>query len=159
MLTLGRCSTPRRPYYIRAVPCWRRSLLEAATKLNRFPFLFLCALLVSTAMFAKTPVPQVNQPLVPASAKPGGSAFTLIVHGSGFNSGTVVNWNGSPRVTTFKSVLTVTAAILASDIASSGTAAITVTNAGVGTSNPAYFAVTQPTASPGWMAWSGASAP
>jgi hypothetical protein len=89
-------------------------------------------------------VPFVQLPLLPTAVKPGASSFTLTVNGSGFAPGAVLNWNGSPRVTTFISNTQVTAAILASDVASRGTASITVTNPapGGGMSNVAYFSVT-----------------
>jgi FG-GAP-like repeat/Abnormal spindle-like microcephaly-assoc'd, ASPM-SPD-2-Hydin/FG-GAP repeat len=69
------------------------------------------------------------------------------VRGAGFVSGSVVNWNGSPRTTTFVSAGKITAAILASDIATATTATITVKNPtpGGGLSNPGYFEVTTPT--------------
>jgi len=57
----------------------------------------------STPLLAANPVPIINQPLVPGSAAPGGPAFTLTVNGTGFVSGSTVNWNGSPRTTTFVS--------------------------------------------------------
>src|SRR5438132_2196223 len=47
------------------------------------------------------PVPLINQPLVPAAMAPGGAGFTLTVNGTGFVTGSVVNWNGSARTTTF----------------------------------------------------------
>jgi hypothetical protein len=76
-------------------------------------------------------------------------AFTLTIHGSGFVSGSAVNWNGSPRPTTFVSAGKITAAIPASDIATAATATITVKNPspGGGLSNSAFFAVTAPTSS------------
>jgi hypothetical protein len=88
------------------------------------------------------PRPLVNQPLVPAAAVPGGPAFTLTVNGTGFASGAVVNWNGSPRTTTFVSSMQLTASILASDIATAGTANVTVTNPGGLTSAPQLFEIT-----------------
>jgi hypothetical protein len=39
-----------------------------------------------------------------------------------------VNWNGSPRTTTYVSATSLKAAILSTDIASSGSAQVTVTN-------------------------------
>jgi hypothetical protein len=115
--------------------------------------LSLMFILAAASVFATTdPIPELSQPLVPANAGPGSAAFTLTVHGAGFASGAVVNWNGSPRVTTFKSAVKVTAAILASDIASPGTAIVTVTNPNGTTSNAAYFDITKPTALIGWMA-------
>jgi sugar lactone lactonase YvrE len=80
--------------------------------------------------------------LTPASAIVGSGAFTLTVTGSNFVSGAVVNFNGSARTTTFVSATQVTAALLASDVASVGTAAVTVTNpSGGGTSNPLTFTI------------------
>ena len=95
-------------------------------------------------------VPFVNQPLVPDTAAPGGGGFTLTVTGSGFVSDSVVNWNGSPRATTFVSSSQLTASISASDIATAGTASVTVVNPtpGGGSSNVAFFPVATPIASP-----------
>jgi hypothetical protein len=87
--------------------------------------------------------PLLYQPLIPASASPGGSAFTLTVNGAGFASGAVVNWNGSPRNTTFVSSSQLHATITATDIAQNGTASIIVFNPapGGGPSNIIYFPV------------------
>ncbi len=100
----------------------------------------LCSLLAAQS----NPVPFVNNPVVPTSAAPGSAGFALTVNGTGFVSGATVNWNGSPRATTFVSSSTLQAAILFTDVASVGTAAITVTNPapGGGISNSANFSVT-----------------
>src|ERR1700722_9491574 len=74
------------------------------------------------------PVPLINNPLVPTSVAPGGAGFTLTVNGTGFVSGSVVSWNGSPRTTHFVSSSQLTATIPASDIATAGTASINVLN-------------------------------
>ena len=72
--------------------------------------------------------------LSPSSASVGGSAFTLTVNGSNFVSGSVVQWNGTARATTFVSTSQLTAAIPAGDIATAGSAQVTVMNpAGGGT--------------------------
>jgi len=94
-------------------------------------------------------VPEVNQPLVPQSVAPGGQGFTLTVNGAGFISGATVDWNGSPRATTWVSATQLTAAITATDIATVGTAAITVVNPppGGGASNVVFFSITNPTSS------------
>jgi hypothetical protein len=70
-----------------------------------------------------------------------GAAFTLTVNGSNFVSGSVVDWNGSPRSTTFSSRTKLTASISMADIATQGTASVTVVNAapGGGTSNAKTF--------------------
>jgi len=97
------------------------------------------------AAATSNPVPAITT-LLPASATAGSGAFTLTVNGSSFVSGAVVNFNGAARTTTFVSASKVTAAILAADIASTGTPSVTVTNPapGGGTSNALTFAVNNP---------------
>jgi hypothetical protein len=58
----------------------------------------------------------------------GGSAFTLTITGARFVSASSVQWNGSPRTTTFVSSTELQAAITAADIAAIGTAKVTVVN-------------------------------
>jgi alpha-D-ribose 1-methylphosphonate 5-triphosphate synthase subunit PhnH len=76
----------------------------------------------------------VNNPVLalttlnPSSKTVGGTTFTLTINGSGFVNGAVVYWNGSGRNRTFVSSTQMTAQILASDIANSGTAQVTVLN-------------------------------
>jgi len=88
------------------------------------------------------PSPSVSS-LAPTNANAGGNAFTLTVTGSGFIASSTVHWNGSSRTTTFGSSTQLQAAILASDIAASGSAQVTVSNPspGGGTSNPATFTI------------------
>ena len=91
-----------------------------------------------------SPVPLINQPLVPDAIATGGPGFTLTVNGTGFVSRASVNWNGAARVTTFVSTSHLTTTILASDIANASTATVTVDNpspAG-GRSNAVFFPVT-----------------
>ncbi len=91
----------------------------------------------------------INNPIVgitsiaPTSAISGGASFTLTVNGSGFVSGSVVNFNGSAKTTTFKSASQLTASIAAGDIAAGGIKNVTVTNPapGGGTSSAASFTV------------------
>jgi uncharacterized protein (TIGR03437 family) len=87
--------------------------------------------------------------LSPSTATAGGAAFTLTVNGSGFVSGSVVNWNGSARTTTFVGATQLQAAILASDIASSGTVQVTVFSPapGGGTSGSSGFTINNPSPS------------
>jgi hypothetical protein len=96
------------------------------------------------------PVPFVNQPLMPTAVAPGGLGFTVTVNGTGFVPASVVNWNGSLRPTTFVISSQLTAAILASDIATAGTASVTVTSPppGGGTSNAVFFNITGSVSSP-----------
>lgn len=81
-----------------------------------------------------SPPPVDTAPLLtsmsPANATAGGPAFTLTVNGSNFVSGAVVHWNGAERATTFGSSTQLTAAIAAADIATPGTAQVSVANPG-----------------------------
>ena len=82
--------------------------------------------------------------LSPTSATAGGAAFTLTVNGTSFLSTSVVKFNGAAKSTTFVSTTQVTAAITAADIATAGTASVTVTNPapGGGTSASLSFTIT-----------------
>src|ERR1035438_1199136 len=83
---------------------------------------FTLITLLATALFGQSnPVPFVNQPLVPTTVAPGSSGFNLTVNGTGFVSGSVVNWNGSPRTTTFVTASQLTASISATDVAVANT--------------------------------------
>ena len=94
-------------------------------------------------------LPLINEPLVPSATPSGGSTFVLKVNGTGFASNSTVNWNGAALATTFVNQGQLTASVPAANIASFGTASITVTNPGPGggTSNPVPFTITSPTAS------------
>jgi hypothetical protein len=93
------------------------------------------------------PVPAITT-LSPATTTTGGPAFTLTVNGTDFLNGTTVNFNGSPRTTTFVSVTQLTASINAADIASPGWDEITVSNPGTGVSNAVTFPVYSGSVSP-----------
>ena len=116
--------------------------------LRRLPITLMAFLVMAcaTVFAANNPVPFIDLPVVPAAAIPGGAGFTLTVNGAGFVNGSVVKWNGSPRTTTFVSAGQITAAILASDIATARTVSVTVSNPtpGGGMSGVAYFEVTTP---------------
>jgi hypothetical protein len=70
----------------------------------------------------------------------------LTVNGTGFVPGSVVNWNGQGRKTTFVSPSQLQASITATDVAQKMTAAITVASPAVGASNIVYFTVGASTA-------------
>jgi len=78
--------------------------------------------------------------IAPTSANAGSGAFTLTVTGKNFVSGAVVKWAGSARATTFVSATSLTASILAADVASQGTYPVTVTSGGA-TTGAATFTV------------------
>ena len=88
------------------------------------------------------PAPTVTS-LSPTSATAGGAAFTLTVNGTGFVSTSVVKFNGAAKTTTFVNATQLTAAITAADIATAGTATVTVTNPapGGGTSGNLSFTI------------------
>src|SRR5437764_5322471 len=96
---------------------WRH-ISENCAPFKEYPMsprhlLFTAALLVASAVaFAQVnAVPFINNPLLPDSHAPNGAAFTLTVRGTGFVSGSIVYWNGTPRITTFVSSSVLKAAI------------------------------------------------
>jgi hypothetical protein len=101
------------------------------------------AISLLASAFAANPVPQVVGPPIPQAVVPGSGAFTLKVYGANFVSGAVVNWNRSPRSTTFISARELKAEILASDVVKPTAGYITVTNPppGVGKSSSSYALV------------------
>jgi trimeric autotransporter adhesin len=77
------------------------------------------------------------------------AGFTLTVNGTNFVSGSVVNWNGMPRPTTFVSAMQLTAAIPPTDTVLPGTAAISVSNLpSAVNSNSMNFSATVPSSLP-----------
>jgi hypothetical protein len=110
------------------------------------PLFALLILLCSSVAQSQNPRPLLYQPLSPSSAQPGAAGFTLTVKGTGFVSGAVVDWKGSPRTTTFVSTSEVQATITAADIATPGTIMVNVVNPapGGGPSNPVLFPITFP---------------
>jgi phospholipase C len=92
------------------------------------------------------PTPLLVQALKPESAAPGTSGFSLTVNGASFGTTSVVNWNGSPRATTFVNGHQLTATLTASDLAAATTGRITVSVPvpGGGVSNAVFFEVANP---------------
>ena len=88
----------------------------------------------------KAPGPSITQ-LTPSSAIAGGAAFTMTVTGGNFVPASVVQWNGSPRTTTFVSSTSLQAAITTADIAAAGVVNVTISNppANGGMSAPSTF--------------------
>jgi subtilisin family serine protease len=95
-----------------------------------------------TVVAGPNPLPVLTS-ITPRSTLVGAGAFTLIVKGSGFVSSSVVRWNGAGRTTTFASATELRAAIPAADLASEGSADITVfsPSPGGGLSSPLPFTV------------------
>jgi FG-GAP-like repeat len=115
----------------------------------------VCAFLLSVTapvvhlQASSNPVPFLGQPLAPVSAAPGSQGLTLTVRGTGFVSGSLVQWNGQALPTTFASGESLNATVPASDLAKAGSAKVTVVTPGPGggTSNFATFEITAPTPS------------
>ena len=112
----------------------------------RLGTLLLLLLAVAIPARAVNPAPFISQPLFPPALAPGGPAFVLTVNGTGFVAGSVVSWNGTPLTTTFVNSDELQAAVPGADIASPGTASVTVSSGGV-SSNVVYFEITSPTTS------------
>ena len=87
-------------------------------------------LLLSACSYPRIPQIPLIGSLNPSSASVGGPAFTLAVTGTGFDSSSDVQWNGSTRVTKFQSSSKLTTQINAADIAFLGVATVQVVNSG-----------------------------
>jgi Big-like domain-containing protein len=88
------------------------------------------------------PVPSIAS-LLPPNATHGGAGFTLTVNGANFVSGCTVEWNGKGVSTAFVNSGQVSGKITAADIATAGTATVTVKNPapGGGVSNSKAFTI------------------
>jgi len=108
---------------------------------------------------ATNPAPTLGS-LSANSAIAGGPAFILTLTGSNFVSGTVVDWNGVALATTFVSATQVSVTIPSSDIATAGTASITIFNPapGGGTSSPQTFTIDNPVPTLGLLSPTSAAA-
>jgi N-acetylneuraminic acid mutarotase len=98
----------------------------------------------------------------PAAEPANGAAFTLTVNGANFVPGTTVNWNGTSLVTTVASSTQLTAAITSADLATVGTANVTVTNpaaSGGASAGPIKFAIDTATGTAGAVTVSSTSTP
>jgi Putative Ig domain len=89
---------------------------------------------------AAQPAPTVSS-VSPSSASAGANAFTLTVTGSGFTGHSSVLWNGSTRATTVLNSSQLKAAISSADVASAGTAIVTVSGWKGKTSNAVQFTI------------------
>jgi hypothetical protein len=108
----------------------------------------------NTLTLTVTNPPPVIGGIVPATFAAqavGNAGSTLSVLGSGFDSVSQVNFNSSPRTTTFATQDAITAPLLSNDLITAGTFPITVVNPtpGGGTSNPFGFSVIASTAGMG----------
>ncbi|MGC2638503.1 MAG: choice-of-anchor D domain-containing protein [Acidobacteriaceae bacterium] len=102
-------------------------------------------------LFTSTALAGVAQPnpspaltsIAPASVTAGSPAQLLTLTGTGFVAASVVNWNGNPLATSYVSGNEITASIPDSDLATVGSAQVTVVNPapGGGTSSAQTFTI------------------
>jgi hypothetical protein len=85
--------------------------------------------------------------LDPNTITAGNTNFTLTADGTGFGADAVVNWNGSPLSTSFRSSNEVAANVPANLVASPGTAQVTVSSGGVTSNSLPFTIVSTPTIS------------
>jgi hypothetical protein len=89
------------------------------------------------------PAPVISS-LSPASAAPGGPAFSLAIVGTGFVSTTAAAWNGQALAIVSQTSTQIVVSVPAANIATGGTAQVTVSTPtpGGGTSNSETFQIT-----------------
>jgi subtilisin family serine protease len=87
------------------------------------------------------PVPVVNS-VSPTSVLASGPGFALTVYGNSFVSSSVIRWNGADRPTTFVNATVLQASIGANDIATAGSALVSVMTPSPGGGVSAAFTVT-----------------
>jgi hypothetical protein len=66
--------------------------------------------------------------LVPDNANAGSTSLVLTVNGASFGTNATINWNGTALTTSYVSANQLTATVPDSDVATSGTATLTVVN-------------------------------
>jgi virginiamycin B lyase len=88
--------------------------------------------------------PATISSISPNMAAAGNSGFTLTANGTGFVSGSTVQWNGASLATTYVGATQLTGAVPANLIASAGSANITVINPGGTVSNTIAFTINPP---------------
>jgi hypothetical protein len=90
-----------------------------------------------------SPQPVISS-LNPSTAVAGGASLTLTVSGAGFDSASVVAWNGVALQTSFGGTTQLMATVPAGLMAAPGTASITVQNANAAVSDPVKFVISAP---------------
>jgi hypothetical protein len=99
----------------------------------------------NSSVVVDNPVPAIVS-LSPVSGTAGAGALEVVVTGTGFIPSSVASFAGKARSTTVKSSTQLTVALTAADLATAGTANVTVANPppGGGASAPAPFTIYQP---------------
>jgi hypothetical protein len=101
--------------------------MARATRLALISVLAIAMAVAASSCGTCPPFPSIGSNS-PRGAAAGGSQFLLTVNGDDFRRDSVVNWNGSFRVTTFVSAHELFAVITAADIAQPGTVVVFVFN-------------------------------
>jgi hypothetical protein len=134
------------PPYAQSLVRWGSSgfafIAQAPNADNEAVYLLSSSLAVAVSANPAPRITSISSPSAPA----GSSGFQLTLNGHGFTEASVVNWNGSPLLTTYVASSVLTASVPATDLASSGSVSVTVTNPapGGGNSNVVQFVVTPP---------------
>ncbi len=89
------------------------------------------------------PVPTLTS-IAPNTATAGSGSFTIVATGTNFVTTSAIRWNGAALTTTFISATQISASVPATNIATAGTATVTVFNPtpGGGTSGSVNFTIT-----------------
>lgn len=97
------------------------------------------------------PVPFLDE-VSPPSGTVGSASLSLTVYGTGFTSGSTVDWNGTALATTYVSSYSLQTTVPAPLLAQAGTARVTVVDPapGGGVSNVYFFSVASPESSVGF---------
>ena len=111
------------------------------TNPSAFSLLLLVRSSLATPGVAGTPSIGTISPSFSAAGSP---ALTLSVNGNGFTAASTVLWNGTIRTTTFVNATQLTAAVTAADLATSGTALVSVSSGGTVTSGVTFTIVKTP---------------
>ena len=99
----------------------------------------------NSATFTINNLSPLIENITPTSATVGSNQLTLTIAGAGLIPGSQIKWNNSIKTTTYVSATQLTATIPASDLTTSGTYNITITNPspGGGTSDALIFTVNE----------------
>jgi hypothetical protein len=97
-------------------------------------------------------IPALNS-IAPSNAAAGTSVVNLVVFGSNFLNGATVNWNGAALPSSLVGTTEITATVPATDLASVGTAKVTVSNPspGGGTSSAQTFTISAAPTGTTWV--------
>lgn len=89
----------------------------------------------------QSPAAPVLSSISPSTITAGSSSFTLTATGTSFMNNSTINWNGSALSTTYVNSTSLTATIPAANVATAGTASVTVNTPNGGTSAAFTFTI------------------